>query len=131
MSLPAFGSLSLLDERELAEEDLKGFEGADLITSGHWFTPKGKAFRKEYQGLYGELPGAVAAYAHDGTGIIIEALRKAGNLERESIQKALAHLRYEGLTGVIQFDDKGNRSGPCQMMGIRNGLPVAVETTLQ
>jgi ABC-type branched-subunit amino acid transport system substrate-binding protein len=41
---------------------------------------------------------------------LIEAVKEAGT-ERENIQKAMAKIRYEGVTGTIQFDDKGNRKG--------------------
>ncbi len=40
--------------------------------------------------------------------ILIEAIRKAGT-ERENIQKTIAEIKYEGVTGTIEFDDKGNR----------------------
>jgi branched-chain amino acid transport system substrate-binding protein len=127
MKLPVFVSLSGLDERELQENSLGGYEGADLITPGHWFSPKGIAFRKEYQGKFGRLPGAGAAYVYDGTSLMIEAIKRAGSLEREAIQKSLTQIRYEGITGIIQFDDKGNRKGSCKLMVIKDGVPVEVK----
>ena len=55
--------------------------------------------------------------------ILIEAIRKAGT-ERENIQKALAKIRYEGVTGTIEFDEKGNRIGIPGFVEIKNGVPV-------
>jgi len=126
MNQLVFGALSLLDEKELSEKELKDYEDVVLITSGHWLRSMGLDFRQEFQRLYGYQPGAVAAYAYDGMNIIIEAIKNAG-LDREKIQKSLARVQYEGVTGIIQFDDKGNRSGTCDLMGIKNGLPVAVK----
>ena len=53
----------------------------------------------------------VAAYAFDGMSVLIEAVRISGSPEREKIQEALSKIQYEGVTGRIQFDDKGNRLG--------------------
>ncbi len=125
MILPVFGSLSVLDEKELSEKELKDYEGVVLITSGHWLRSKGLAFQEEYQRAYGNIPGAVAAYAYDGMNLIIEAIRNTG-LDREKIQKSMAKTHYEGVTGTIQFDGKGNRLGAAGLMEIKNGIPTAV-----
>jgi branched-chain amino acid transport system substrate-binding protein len=126
MNQPVFGSLSLLGENELSDQELKNYEGVVLISSGYWLSPKGLAFRQEFQSAYGKMPGAVAAYAYDGMNLIIEAIRNAG-LDRDKIQKSIAKIHYEGITGSIQFDDKGNRLGTADLMEIKNGIPVTVE----
>jgi branched-chain amino acid transport system substrate-binding protein len=126
MNQPVFGTLSVLDEKELSYRELKDYEGVVLISPGHWLRSKGTAFCDEFQRTYGNMPGAVAAYAFDGMNIIIEAIRNAG-LDRDKIQKSLAKIYYEGVTGVIQFDDKGNRVGTVSLMEIKNGLPVSIE----
>ena len=72
------------------------------------------------------LPGADADYAFDGMNILIEAIRKGGT-ERENIQKALAEIKFEGVTGTIQFDDKGNRKGKPGFVEIKNGIMVPVK----
>jgi len=58
--------------------------------------------------------------------ILIEAIRRAGT-EREKLQKAVAGIKYEGVTGVIQFDEKGNRKGTPGFVEIKNGIPVTVK----
>jgi branched-chain amino acid transport system substrate-binding protein len=126
MDQPVFGSLSLLDENELSDQELKDYDGVVLVSSGYWLSPKGLAFQQEFQRIYGKMPGAVAAYAFDGMNLITEAIRNAG-LDRDKIQKSLAKIQYEGITGSIQFDDKGNRLGTVDLMEIKNGIPVTVE----
>jgi ABC-type branched-subunit amino acid transport system substrate-binding protein len=87
---------------------------------------KGIVFSSEYKEKYGRLPGTAAAYAYDGMNILIEAIREAGT-ERENIQKAMAAIKYEGVTGTIQFDEKGNRKGTPGFVEIRNGIPVKLK----
>lgn len=126
MTQPVFGSLSVLGENELSGQEWKNFEGVVLLSSGHLLRSQGLDFRQEFQRTYGNMPGAEAAYAFDGMNLIIEAIRNAG-LDRDKIQKSLAKIHYNGVTGIIQFDDKGNRVGTAILIEIKNGHPVAVE----
>ena len=126
MNQTVFGSISLLDENELSEQGMKNYENVVLISSGLWFTSTGMAFLQEFQRLYGYQPGMVAAYANDGMSLIIKAIINAGP-DREKIQEFLVKINYEGVTGPIQFDEKGNRAGSCNLMEIKNGTPSAVE----
>jgi len=126
MKQTVFGSISLLNEDESSMQEQEDYRNMILFVSGNWSSPKGIAFRKEYQRLYGNLPGAVAAYSYDGVSLLIEAIRNAG-LNREEIQKSLTKIQYEGVTGRIQFDDKGKRRGAAKLMELKNGVPVPVE----
>jgi branched-chain amino acid transport system substrate-binding protein len=126
MSQSVFGLLSVLGEKELSDMDLKNYENVVLISSEYWLRPKGLAFRQEFQKTFGNMPGVVAAYSYDGMNLIIEAIRNAG-LDRDKIQKSLADIKYEGVTGLIQFDSKGNRLGTAGLIKIKNGIPVALE----
>jgi ABC-type branched-subunit amino acid transport system substrate-binding protein len=56
--------------------------------------------------------------------VLIEAIRQSGNSDREMIQNSLKNIRFNGVTGPIQFDDKGNRLGKFEMMKTKNGHPV-------
>jgi branched-chain amino acid transport system substrate-binding protein len=123
LKLPVFGSLAFLDENHIADKDIQAYKNVIFISSVDLSGSKGISFREEYTKTYGNLPGAVAAYAFDGMNILIEAIGKAGT-NRENIQKAMAAIKYEGVTGVIQFDDKGNRKGTPGFAEIKNGIPV-------
>ena len=124
MSQPLFGSLSLLNENVLSEQDLQVLDDLLLIPSGNWPLSKSSAFILNYRRLYGQNPGMVAHYAYDGMNLLIEAIKEAGAPEREMIQKSLQEIHYEGVTGLIQFDDKGNRMGPFKITHLKNGIPV-------
>jgi branched-chain amino acid transport system substrate-binding protein len=123
---PVFGTLSLLNEDESSDQFMKYYEDAVFVASINLSGSKGLSFREEFQKIYGKLPGAVAAYSFDGMSLLIEAIKSAGT-DREKIQKALAKIQFEGVTGLIKFDDKGKRIGTPLLMEIKNGLPVAVE----
>jgi len=127
MNQPVFGPLYLLNENELSGRELQNYDYALLIPTGNWSETKSTAFRQEFMDTYGKSPGMVAAYAFDGMSLLIEALRKAGSPDREKIQEALSEIYYEGVTGLIRFDDKGNRSGIYDLNYIKNGVPVTID----
>jgi len=58
--------------------------------------------------------------------LIIEAIRDSYP-DREKVQKSLAKIQYQGVTGLIQFDEKGNRVGTPGLIEIKNGVPVAIK----
>lgn len=120
---PVFGSLYVLNEDELSIQDIQYYNDLLLIPSGKWTVPKTLSFSSEYRQAFGETPGVVAAYAYDGMNMITEAIIKAGINDREKIQKALSEINYEGITGNIKFDSKGNRSDALSIMRIKNGVP--------
>jgi branched-chain amino acid transport system substrate-binding protein len=123
INLPVYGTLSNLDENELTGKKLSVYEGFTLISSYHWFNREGIAFKDEFKKLYGVDPGTTSAYAYDGMNVLIEAVRMAAP-DRERVQQAMVKTKYNGVTGTIQFDKRGNRMGPFQLMIIKDGVPV-------
>ncbi|MBE9512315.1 MAG: ABC transporter substrate-binding protein, partial [Bacteroidetes bacterium] len=122
-----FGSLSIMDNQKASGPDWNILEGTYLVSSGHWFTEKGIAFQKEFQKVYGYQPGPVAAYAFDGINVIIEVIKKAGP-DRDKIIDAFSKIDYKaGITGEIQFDKNGNRTGKVGLMRIKDGKPVFID----
>jgi branched-chain amino acid transport system substrate-binding protein len=117
-----FGALSILNEDESSMQEQEENRNIVLFVSTNWSGPKGLAFSKEYQRFYGSFPGAVAAYSFDGMSMLIEAIRKAGP-DRIEIQKMLTKMRFDGVTGTIQFDEKGKRMGPVILTEIKNSIP--------
>jgi branched-chain amino acid transport system substrate-binding protein len=125
ISIQVFGSLSVMGEREFEENEWKSYENAILISSGQWFNSNGMNFIREFQKFWGYKPGPVAAYAYDGMNLIIKAIKKAGT-SREQIQRYFKEVNYNGVTGTIRFDERGNRIGEVGLMRIKNGIPVKV-----
>ncbi len=123
MNQPMFGTLSLLDEDEMPDKNIADYKNMEIIYQCNMSGSKAIVFSDEYQKAYGTLPGAVAAYSYDGMSILIEAIRNAG-IDRENIQKTISKMRFEGVTGLIQFDEKGKRIGTPGFIEIKNGVPV-------
>jgi branched-chain amino acid transport system substrate-binding protein len=125
--IPVFGPLLLLNEDILSENDLNGYNGYLMVPSEDWSDSKAISFRNDFLDRYGVLPGAVAAYAYDAMTALINAIIKAGANDREKIQQALSEIDFEGVTGQVQFDNKGNRAGPVHVMNVHNGIPAVLK----
>jgi len=126
--LPVFGPIALLNENILSSGELKEFDNIVSVPAGNWPEAENREFRKEFEKKYGYVPGMVASYSYDCTRVLVEAMRQAGNSDREMIQNSLKNIRFNGVTGPIQFDDKGNRLGKFEIMKTKNGLAVTFKT---
>ena len=122
MNQPVFGTLSLLGEAKLDNVELADYSNFATVTSVNWQGSKEMNFTKEFQKKYSKIPGVVAAYAYDGMNIIIDAIKNT-RLDREKVQEAMSKTRYKGITGFIQFDERGNRMGAVDLLEIKNGIP--------
>ena len=58
--------------------------------------------------------------------ILIEASEKLAP-NAKIFRKHWQTIKYEGVTGIIQFDEKGNRKGTPGFVVIKNGIPVHCE----
>jgi len=122
--LPVFGPITLLNENLLSLQELKDFDNSVSVPAGKWPEAENQMFRKEFETKYGYVPGMVASYSYDCMRVLIEAIRQSGNSDREMIQNSLKNIRFNGVTGPIQFDDKGNRLGKLEMMKTKDGHPI-------
>lgn len=125
MNQTVYGSLFALGEKGPSDPEFVQNDKIVLVSSGFYLRSQGKVFREEYKRVYGKEPTEVAAYAFDAACLIVEAIRNA-DFDRTKIQTKLAKIHYEGVTGLIQFDNKGNRTGDTGLIEITNGNPLAV-----
>jgi len=123
---PVYCSMIQLDDDELSGCDVMPYENVTFVSRINFSGKPGISFREEYRKKFGTYPGVVAACAFDGMNLLIEAIRKAGT-DREKLEEELKEIRYEGVTGLIQFDDKGNRMGTPELVVVKNGIPVQME----
>jgi branched-chain amino acid transport system substrate-binding protein len=96
--------------------------GGDALTGMHFTTvaggvneyPKAKEFADEYKKKFGKDPEPFAAQAYDATAIGLRALeaaiKEAGGKAptREAVSKATRKVKYSGITGNVEFDEKGD-----------------------
>jgi ABC-type branched-subunit amino acid transport system substrate-binding protein len=125
MNQTVYGSLFALGEKELSDPVFAQNGIIVMVSSAFYLKARGKVFMEEFERIYGNKPTEAAAYAFDAANLIIEAIRGA-ETDRDKIKNELAKIHYEGVTGLIQFDDKGNRMGEAGLIEITNGKPVAV-----
>lgn len=122
LQVPTFASLPFADAL-LCDSCRKDVEGVVFVAPGHWYAPSGRALSRAFEATYGTPPGAAAAYAYDGTRVLLGAIERAG-LDRTRIQYALRQAGpWQGVTGVIQFDERGNRGGSVELLIMRGGKP--------
>lgn len=126
MNHPVFGTFSLLAEDRYTDEELAQYNDVSFVTYKNRFNEENLSFVKIYKEKHGKSPGVVAAYAYDGMNLIIEAIKHSG-LDREKIQEAMSNIRYKGVTGLIQFDEKGNRIDAVELIEIKKRIPITVE----
>jgi branched-chain amino acid transport system substrate-binding protein len=128
--LPVFGPITLLNENILSFQELKDFDGILSVPAGIWPEAENQKFSKEFEKKYGYEPGMVALYSYDCMGVLIEAIRQAGSTDRGMIQDSLKKIRFNGITGSIQFDNKGNRLGKFEITKTKNGVPVTFKNEI-
>jgi len=90
--------------------------------------PGGKAFQEKFNAKYGQVQ-IYAPYAYDAVSVMIEAMKQTGSAEPNKYLPALAKIQYTGVTGPIQFDEKGDiKGGAITLYQVKNGQWVVLET---
>lgn len=69
--------------------------------------PTAQEVLKRYRARYGE-PGPYSFYAYDATQVLLRAIQSAGSTDGSKINQAIHQIHYDGITGRIQFDSKGD-----------------------
>ena len=92
--------------------------------------PGGTEFRKKFTERFGPIQ-TYAPYAYDAARTMVEAMKMADSAEPAKYLAQLPHVRLNGVTGVIGFDDKGDiRGGAITMYQVRNGKWEVLETAM-
>ncbi len=92
--------------------------------------PRGDRFMTGYQAKFGSPVQIYAPYSYDAVYVIVEAIRRAGSLDRAAITKAVAATDYDGLTGHIVFDPKGDlKNGAISVYKVQDGKLIFVATS--
>jgi branched-chain amino acid transport system substrate-binding protein len=84
-----------------------------LIVATPWYGDKDdqkvQDFVKKYEEKYGKKPDQFAAQAYDALYIMAEALKKAGDADRDAVRDALAETKdFQGILGSFSFDKDGD-----------------------
>jgi branched-chain amino acid transport system substrate-binding protein len=86
-------------------------------------TPVAKKMIDAYKAKYGSTPDDVAALTYDAFGLLFQALKSAGKVDRQAVRDALANIpKYEGVTGTMQFKEgSGDPIKSAVILQIKNG----------
>ncbi len=83
------------------------------------------AYRDEYKKFYKEEPSTFGGYAYDGLTIVIDAIKKSKDVNKEKVRDAIENTKgYVGTSGVINMsatDHMGLDLGSFRLLEIKQG----------
>lgn len=88
--------------------DATGEEGEGVyITSPPFveFAEGGDDYIKKYKEKFGVEPGTYSTLCYDTVYLLKSALEEAGKVDSDSFRDAVQNIEYEGLSGLIKFND--------------------------
>jgi branched-chain amino acid transport system substrate-binding protein len=88
--------------------------------------PAVKSFVDAYRTRYGEDPDAFAAHGYDGFKVLLMAAQGGGITPRD-FWKGMRSVKFEGASGQIQFDEKGDVGQFPRVYAIQDGQMVDYE----
>jgi branched-chain amino acid transport system substrate-binding protein len=91
--------------------------------------PGGKDFSTRYKAKFNTDIQLYAPYAYDATRVMLEAMKKAGSTDPAKYLPELAKIQYQGVTGNISFDEKGDlKGGGITLYQVKDGKWQFLET---
>ena len=73
--------------------------------------PGGKQFSQRYEAQFKQPIQLYAPYCYDAVNVMIAAMQRAGSADPAKYLSELAETEYDGVTGKITFDEKGDLKG--------------------
>jgi branched-chain amino acid transport system substrate-binding protein len=90
--------------------------------------PGGAEFKQKFEAKYGQIQN-YAPYAYDAAHVMIQAMEKAGSAAPAKYLVELPKTDYQGVTGHIRFDAKGDLAGGAiTLYQVKNGKWTVLET---
>lgn len=106
---------------ELGGDAVNGLMFTTTFTSANP-DPRVQKFDKQYKDLYHMSYDQNAPQAYDSVYIIAEAVKRAGELDPENIRNEIAATKdYDGISGVTNFDERGEVIKQVLIVQIENG----------
>ena len=79
-------------------------------------------FRADFKAKYQVDVQAYSPYAYDGVKLLAQAMQAAGSAEPAKYLPELKKIQYQGASGKVEFDDKGDRKNAAlTLYTFRNG----------
>jgi branched-chain amino acid transport system substrate-binding protein len=122
----SFGDGACTDE--MAKLAGAAAEGLVCSQAGLPASAASKAFNEAFKAKYGEVK-QYAPFFYDAVGLMVAAMQKADSVDPAKYLPELAKISYQGATGKIEFDEKGDRkNAEITIFTLKNGKvePIAV-----
>jgi branched-chain amino acid transport system substrate-binding protein len=103
----AFGDGACTDK--MAELAGAAAEGLLCSQAGIPVQAASKSFLDAYKAKFNAEPILYSPFTYDGANLLIEAMKKANSVDPAKYLPELAKISYDGATGKIEFDAKGDR----------------------
>ena len=78
-------------------------------------------FVTKYREAYGSDPSSFAALGYDAGMMLFQAIEAAGSTDTQAVNKALAEIQYDGVTGQIHYENSGDPVKNITLVTIRDG----------
>jgi branched-chain amino acid transport system substrate-binding protein len=92
--------------------------------------PGGAAFKARFEAKYGQIQN-YSPYAYDAVYVLADAMKRANSSEPAKYLAELPKTDYQGVTGRIRFDAKGDiTGGAVTLYQVKDGKWVTLETVL-
>jgi len=86
-------------------------------------------FAADFKAKFGDDVKLYSPYVYDATKLMAEAMKTAGSADPEKYLPVLKAIQYQGVTGKIEFDEKGDiKNGALTLYTFKGGarVPLAV-----
>ena len=92
-------------------------------------SPQLEQFNKDFAARSGQEADYLAAQTFDAVSLLTTAIRKSGP-DRTSIYETLTKMgRWEGICGIVDFDERGRNRRPVHLASIRSGKIVLLSAS--
>lgn len=84
--------------------------------------PKGEDFVRRYKAKFGTDTQLYSPYSYDAVFVIVDALKRAGKVDRAALVAAMPQTSLDGLSGHIAFDAHGDlQNGAISLYNVKDG----------
>ncbi|MEW5879095.1 MAG: branched-chain amino acid ABC transporter substrate-binding protein [Pseudomonadota bacterium] len=91
---------------------------------------KGEEFKAKYKAKFNTDVQIYSPYSYDAVYVIADAIKRAGKVDKAAIVAAMPATNYTGVTGQIQFDEKGDiKNGAISMFRVKDGKLEYISTS--
>ena len=107
---------------DVGMERVEGAVFSTFFASEYAANPVAETFLKEYRARYNKEPAAVTALGFDGYLVALDAIKRAGAVDRQKIRDAIAKTEgFVGAAGTITLDANGDASKSAFIKTVKDG----------